>query len=51
MLEKHPDRVIHNAIRRMLPKTKLARVMLSKLKVYAGPDHPHQAQQPEVLEL
>jgi large subunit ribosomal protein L13 len=51
MLKKHPDRVIYNAVRRMLPKTKLARVMLSKLKVYAGPDHPHQAQQPEVLEL
>lgn len=51
MLKKHPDRVIYNAVRRMLPKTKLARVMLSKLKIYAGPDHPHQAQQPEVLEL
>ena len=51
MLEKHPERVIHHAVRRMLPKTKLGRAMLKKLKVYAGSDHPHQAQQPEKLEI
>ncbi len=51
MLQKHPDRVVSEAVRRMLPKNKLARAMLKKLKVYAGEDHPHQAQQPEKLEL
>ena len=51
MLAKHPDRVVREAVRRMLPKTKLGRSMVSKLKVYAGADHPHQAQQPETLEI
>ena len=51
MLAKHPDRVVREAVRRMLPKTKLGRAMLKKLKVYAGPDHPHHAQQPETLEI
>jgi len=51
MLEKNPAWVVREAVRRMLPKTKLGRVMFSKLKVYEGSDHPHQAQQPEVLEL
>ena len=51
MLRKHPERVITEAVRRMLPKSKLGRKMLAKLKVYAGADHPHQAQQPEKLEL
>ncbi len=51
MLEKHPTRPIELAVRRMLPKNRLGRQMLSKLKVYAGPDHPHQAQQPEPLEV
>ncbi len=51
MLIKHPDQVISEAVRRMLPKNNLARHMLKKLKVYAGPDHPHEAQQPEPLEL
>ncbi len=51
MLETKPEMVIAEAVRRMLPKNKLATVMLSKLKVYVGPDHPHQAQQPEALEL
>jgi len=50
-LEQHPDRVISAAVRGMLPKNKLGSKMLKKLKVYAGPDHPHQAQQPEELEL
>jgi len=51
MLAKHPDRVIREAVRRMLPKNKLGHHMLSKLKVYAGSDHPHQAQQPVPLAL
>ena len=51
MLKKHPERVVSEAVRRMLPKTKLGRVMLKKLKVYAGGEHPHQAQGPEILEI
>jgi large subunit ribosomal protein L13 len=46
MLAKHPERVIELAVRRMLPKTKMGRHLITKLKVYAGPDHPHAAQQP-----
>lgn len=49
--EKEPTRILYDAVRRMLPKSKLGRKMLTKLKLYAGPDHPHQAQQPEVKEL
>ena len=51
MMERHPERVIQLAVRRMLPKNKLARQMLKRLKVYAGPDHPHAAQRPRPLEL
>ena len=51
MLEKNPERVLMKSVRGMLPKNKLGRSMLSKLKVYAGPDHPHVAQQPESKEL
>jgi large subunit ribosomal protein L13 len=50
-LERQPERILYDAVRRMLPKNKLARKMLSKLKLYAGPDHPHQAQLPESLVL
>jgi large subunit ribosomal protein L13 len=50
-LQKHPERVIQAAVRGMLPKTKLGRQMSKKLKVYAGPEHPHSAQQPKPLEL
>lgn len=50
-LQKHPDRVLVHAVRGMLPKNRLGRVMIKKLKVYAGGQHPHQAQQPEPLEL
>lgn len=46
MLARHPDRVLTLAVRGMLPKTKMGRHLLTKLKVYAGPDHPHAAQQP-----
>lgn len=47
LLERHPERVVEKAVRRMLPKNRLARQMVTKLKVYAGPEHPHQAQQPK----
>jgi len=51
MLKKHPERLIYLAVKRMLPKNKLGRKMLKKLKVYAGDSHPHQAQKPQPLEL
>lgn len=51
MLEKKPEKVVSEAIRRMLPKNSLGHAMFRKLKVFAGADHTHQAQQPEVLEL
>ena len=50
-LQKHPERVLQAAVRGMLPRNRLGRKMLKKLKVYAGDSHPHQAQQPKVLEL
>ncbi|HSF84937.1 MAG TPA: 50S ribosomal protein L13 [Acidimicrobiia bacterium] len=48
---KYPERIIEGAVRGMLPKNKLGRQMFGKLKVYAGPDHPHAAQKPETLEI
>ncbi|MHC5081659.1 MAG: 50S ribosomal protein L13 [Planctomycetota bacterium] len=48
MMAKRPEGVIELAIRRMLPKTKLGRAMFGKLKVYAGPEHPHGAQRPRI---
>ena len=51
MLERHPDRVLREAVRRMLPKNALAKHMLTKLKLYNGDMHPHQAQQPDPLPL
>ena len=50
-MERHPDRILRDAVRRMLPKNKLGRKMLSKMKLYTGPNHPHQAQAPETVEL
>jgi large subunit ribosomal protein L13 len=50
MRTKHPERVIELAVRRMMPKTRLGRQMLSKLKVYAGSEHPHEAQQPQAVD-
>jgi large subunit ribosomal protein L13 len=47
----HPARIVEEAVRGMLPKTKLGRAMFLKLKVYAGPKHPHQAQKPQSLTL
>lgn len=51
MLERKPEDVIRLAVKGMLPRNRLARKQLLKLKVYAGPDHPHAAQQPKPLEL
>ena len=51
MQEKHPERVIELAVKGMLPKNNLGRLMRRKLKVYTGPDHPHAAQQPEPIEI
>ena len=50
-LERHPERVLEIAVKGMLPKNTLGRAMYRKLKVYAGPNHPHAAQQPQALEL
>ncbi len=51
MMEKHPERVLENAVRGMLPKNTLGRAMFRKLKVYAGPNHKQQAQQPVKIEF
>lgn len=51
MLEKQPEEVIRKAVKGMMPRNSLARKQLLKLKVYAGPDHPHEAQKPETLEI
>jgi large subunit ribosomal protein L13 len=51
MMAKKPEKVVELAVRRMLPKNKLGRKMLAKLKVYRGPEHEHQAQKPEKIEL
>ena len=51
MLEKYPEKVLMQSVRGMLPKNKLGRVMIKKLRVFAGPEHTHIAQQPEPLEL
>lgn len=50
-LERHPDRVIEAAVKGMLPKGPLGRAMMKKLKIYAGGEHTHQAQNPQVLEV
>ena len=50
-MEKHPERVIEHAVSGMLPKTTLGRQQLTKLKIYAGPEHPHAAQNPVKIEL
>lgn len=51
MLEKHPERIIEKAVKGMLPKNTLGRAMNRKLKVYAGPEHPHAAQKPREITL
>lgn len=51
MLDKQPDRLVEKAVKGMLPKNRLGRAMAKKLKVYAGPTHPHAAQQPQPFEI
>lgn len=51
LLEKRPEEIIRFAVKRMLPKNSLGRRQLKKLKIYVGPEHPHQAQKPETLEI
>lgn len=51
LLKRHPERVIQTAVKGMIPHNKLGRQVIKKLKVYAGSEHPHAAQMPEVLEL
>ncbi len=51
MIERKPEEVIRHAVKGMLPRNRLARKQLTKLKVYAGPEHPHTAQQPQLMEL
>ncbi|HZT83632.1 MAG TPA: 50S ribosomal protein L13 [Gemmataceae bacterium] len=49
VLARHPDRILREAVRRMMPRGPLGRQQMTKLKIYAGPNHPHQAQQPQEL--
>lgn len=49
VMKHHPEKVVESAVKRMMPKNALGRRMFKKLKVYAGPDHPHKAQQPQEL--
>ena len=51
LLARRPEAVVERAVRGMLPKNRLGRKLIRKLKVYAGPDHPHEAQQPQTLEF
>jgi large subunit ribosomal protein L13 len=51
MLERRPEEVMRKAVKGMLPRNRLARRQITKLKVYAGPEHPHKAQKPEKLEI
>jgi large subunit ribosomal protein L13 len=51
VMERHPERVLEKAVRRMLPKNKLGTEMFKRLKVYPGPTHPHQAQQPRPMTM
>jgi large subunit ribosomal protein L13 len=51
MLERRPEEVIRLAVRGMLPKNRLGRAQLRKLKIYAGPEHPHESQKPQPMEV
>jgi large subunit ribosomal protein L13 len=51
MLDKHPERVLISAIKRMVPRSRLGRQQMEKLKIYKGPQHPHQAQQPKEFKI
>jgi large subunit ribosomal protein L13 len=51
VMKKHPERIIEHAVKGMIPRNTLGRAIFRKLKVYAGPDHPHEAQKPQPLEV
>ena len=51
VMQKHPERILEAAVRRMVPRNKLGRQQMTKLKIHAGPSHPHQAQQPVEFKL
>jgi large subunit ribosomal protein L13 len=51
LLKRQPERILELAVQRMVPRNRLGRQQMTKLKIYAGPQHPHQAQQPETLKL
>ncbi len=51
MLQEHPERLLYYAVKGMLPKNRLSRKLLKKLKIYTGPKHPHEAQQPQKVEF
>lgn len=51
LIETHPDRILRLAVQRMVPRNKLGRQQMTKLKIYAGPSHPHQAQQPQEFKM
>ncbi len=51
LLQKKPEMLVRNAVRGMLPKNRLGRQMIGKLKIYAGPEHPHEAQQPRKVSI
>ncbi|MEX0741303.1 MAG: 50S ribosomal protein L13 [Phycisphaeraceae bacterium] len=51
VMEHHPERLLERAVKRMMPRNRLGRQQLTKLNIYSGAEHPHQAQQPTVLEL
>lgn len=51
LMVTHPDRILEEAVKRMVPRNRLGRKQMTKLKIYAGPQHPHQAQQPEEFKM
>jgi large subunit ribosomal protein L13 len=51
LLDKHPERILEYAVKRMVPRNRLGRAQMTKLKIYAGPNHPHQAQKPKELKF
>jgi large subunit ribosomal protein L13 len=51
VVQKHPERILLEAVKRMVPRNRLGRQQMTKLKIYAGPSHPHQAQQPQEYKL
>jgi large subunit ribosomal protein L13 len=51
LLADHPDRLLRHAVAGMMPKNRLGRAQIKKLKIYSGVEHPHEAQQPQVLEF